>query len=289
MLGLIRPTSGSAELLGRDPAREGVSALEGVAGFVGSPMFYPYLTARKNLHLLADLDGGRHHERVEEVLAVVELVDRGNDKVGGYSQGMRQRLGLAAALLSKPQLLLLDEPTNGLDPGGMRDMRRLNGELAADGLTVLLSSHLMGEVEQLCTEPTPRALPEPAWPSAGREWASSRCCPTPPRCRAASSTSPRTPAATRTPLREDPRLGGSQAARAATHLHRARAALLIPAPFAVGLAVSPAKPPTGGGAIDPDVYIALANNSTGLVLPFLSLLFSSLVLLPLLTPSCSSG
>ncbi len=151
MLGLIRPTDGSAELFGRDPVREGVAALEGVAGFVEAPTFYPYLSGRQNLHLLADLDGGGH-DRVEEGLAVVELADRGDDKVGGYSQGMRQRLGLAGALLRRPRLLLLDEPTNGLDPAGMRDMRRLVADLASTGLTVLLSSHLMVEVEQLCTE-----------------------------------------------------------------------------------------------------------------------------------------
>jgi ABC-2 type transport system ATP-binding protein len=152
MLGLVRPTSGTVELFGRSPAADGVDALDGVAGFVESPTFYPYLSGRRNLHLLADLDGGRHHERVEEVLEVVELSGRGDDKVGGYSQGMRQRLGLAAALLRRPRLLLLDEPTNGLDPGGMRDMRRLVAALAADGLTVLLSTHLMVEVEQLCSE-----------------------------------------------------------------------------------------------------------------------------------------
>jgi ABC-2 type transport system ATP-binding protein len=152
MLGLIRPTSGKVELFGRNPATDGVAALDGVAGFVESPMFYPYLSGRRNLHLLAALDGGRHHERVEEVLEVVELSGRGDDKVGGYSQGMRQRLGLAAALLRRPRLLLLDEPTNGLDPGGMRDMRRLVATLADEGLTVLLSTHLMVEVEQLCSE-----------------------------------------------------------------------------------------------------------------------------------------
>ncbi len=152
ILGLIRPTSGTAELFGRDPVRDGVVSLDGVAGFVEAPTFYPYLSGRRNLHLLADLDRGGGHDRVEETLAVVELSHRGDDKVGGYSQGMKQRLGLAAALLRQPKLLLLDEPTNGLDPGGMRDMRRLIGDLAGDGLTVLLSSHLMGEVEQLCTE-----------------------------------------------------------------------------------------------------------------------------------------
>ena len=127
MLGLVRPTSGDVALFGRDPQTEGVTALDGVAGFVESPTFYPYLSGRRNLHLLAALDGGRHHERVEEVLEVVELDGRGDDKVGGYSQGMRQRLGLAGALLRRPRLLLLDEPTNGLDPGGHARHARARG------------------------------------------------------------------------------------------------------------------------------------------------------------------
>jgi ABC-2 type transport system ATP-binding protein len=151
LLGLIRPTAGNVELFGRDPVVEGPRALDTVAGFVENPAFYNYLSGRRNLHLLADADGGRNHEQVERVLDLVSLADRGNDRVGTYSQGMRQRLGLAAALMRQPKLLLLDEPTNGLDPGGMRDMRRLIADLAADGLTVLLSSHLMNEVEQLCT------------------------------------------------------------------------------------------------------------------------------------------
>ena len=116
MLGLVRPTSGDVALFGRDPQTEGVTALDGVAGFVESPTFYPYLSGRRNLHLLAALDGGRHHERVEEVLEVVELDGRGDDKVGGYSQGMRQRLGLAGALLRRPRLLLLDGPPTASTP-----------------------------------------------------------------------------------------------------------------------------------------------------------------------------
>jgi ABC-2 type transport system ATP-binding protein len=122
-----------------------------VSGFVENPAFYPYLSGRANLHLLADMDGGESHDRVDHVLDAVGLLDRAGSKLGTYSQGMRQRLGLAGALLREPRLLLLDEPTNGLDPGGMRDMRQLIRELADDGLTVLLSSHLMLEVEQLCT------------------------------------------------------------------------------------------------------------------------------------------
>ncbi len=149
MLGLIRPTAGSVRLFGRDP-QLGVAALDGVAGFVEAPQFYPYLPGLVNLRLLAALDGGDSASRIDEVLDVVELRDRAKDKVGGYSHGMRQRLGIAAALLRKPRLLLLDEPATGLDPGGMRDMRRLVKRLASEGMTVLLSSHLLAEVEELC-------------------------------------------------------------------------------------------------------------------------------------------
>lgn len=150
MLGLIRPTAGSVRLFGRDPLLQGAKALEGVAGFVEEPRFYPYLSGRKNLRLLADYDDGDSRSRVEEMLEVVELRERAKDRVGGYSHGMRQRLGIAAALLRNPQLLLLDEPTTGLDPAGMRDMRGLVRRLAGEGITVLLSSHLLGEVEELC-------------------------------------------------------------------------------------------------------------------------------------------
>jgi ABC-2 type transport system ATP-binding protein len=149
MLGLIRPTAGSVRLFGRDPART-VRALEGVAGFVEAPRFYPYLSGRRNLELLADFDGGGARGRIDAVLDTVELTDRARDRVGGYSHGMGQRLGIAAALLREPRLLLLDEPATGLDPGGMRDMRRLVRRLAGEGMTVLLSSHLMNEVEELC-------------------------------------------------------------------------------------------------------------------------------------------
>ena len=150
LLGLIRPTEGSAKLFGRNPLRDGARALQGVAGFVEAPRFYPYLTGRKNLELLAAFDGGEASGRVNEALEIVELVDRAKDKVGGYSHGMRQRLGIAAALLRDPRLLLLDEPTTGLDPPGMRDMRTLIGRLSERGVTVLLSSHQLAEVEEMC-------------------------------------------------------------------------------------------------------------------------------------------
>ena len=150
LLGLIRPTEGSVQLFGRDPLLEGAEALDGVAGFVEEPRFYPYLSGRRNLRLLADYDDAGSRLRIEEMLELVELSDRANDKVGGYSHGMRQRLGIAAALLREPRLLLLDEPTTGLDPAGMRDMRELVRRLAGEGITILLSSHLLYEVEELC-------------------------------------------------------------------------------------------------------------------------------------------
>ena len=150
LLGLIMPTAGDVRLFGRSPLEHGASALEGVAGFVEAPRFYPYLTGRKNLELLAALDGGDAAKRIDEALEIVELTDRQRHKVGGYSHGMRQRLGVAAALLRDPKLLLLDEPATGLDPAGMRDMRALVARLSLAGTTVLLSSHLLAEVEELC-------------------------------------------------------------------------------------------------------------------------------------------
>ena len=150
LLGLIRPSSGSARLFGRDPMIDGVRALDGVAGFVEAPRFYPYLSGRKNLELVAALDGDGARTQIDAALDTVDLVDRAKDRVGGYSHGMRQRLGIAGALIRRPRLLLLDEPATGLDPAGMRDMRALIRSLAESGITVLLSSHLMNEVEELC-------------------------------------------------------------------------------------------------------------------------------------------
>jgi ABC-2 type transport system ATP-binding protein len=149
MLGLIRPTEGSVRLFGRDPM-ESVHALDGVAGFVEAPTFYPYLSGRRNLEMLAAYDGGDARSRIDSALERVELADRAGDRVGGYSHGMRQRLGIAAALLREPRLLLLDEPTTGLDPGGMRDMRQLVRRLADHGITIMLSSHVLAEVEEVC-------------------------------------------------------------------------------------------------------------------------------------------
>jgi ABC-2 type transport system ATP-binding protein len=149
MLGLIRPTAGTVRVFGRDPMAT-VHALDRVAGFVEAPTFYPYLSGRRNLELLAAYDGHDARERIERSLELVELAGRAKDRVGGYSHGMRQRLGIAAALLRDPELLLLDEPTTGLDPGGMRDMRELVRRLAGEGITIMLSSHLLTEVEEVC-------------------------------------------------------------------------------------------------------------------------------------------
>jgi ABC-2 type transport system ATP-binding protein len=149
MLGLIRPDAGTISVFGRDPQAT-VHALDGVAGFVEAPAFYPYLTGLRNLEMLAAFDGNGAAGRIGTALDTVEMADRAGDRVGGYSHGMRQRLGIAGALLRAPRLLLLDEPATGLDPGGMRDMRRLIRRLADEGITVLLSSHLMTEVEELC-------------------------------------------------------------------------------------------------------------------------------------------
>jgi ABC-2 type transport system ATP-binding protein len=150
LLGLIRPGEGAARLFGRDPVVHGRRALQGVAGFVEAPQFYPYLSGRKNLELLAAYDGADARSLIDEMLDTVDLLDRGGDRVGTYSHGMKQRLGLAAALVRRPQLLLLDEPTTGLDPAGMRDMKALVRRLSAEGITVMLSSHQMTDVEELC-------------------------------------------------------------------------------------------------------------------------------------------
>ena len=154
LFGLIRPDEGSIEVFGKTWGSHGIGMLDGVAGFLESPRFYPYLTGRQNLQGLSLLDGGARRGLIEEVLEVVEMSDRADQVVAGYSYGMRQRLGVAASLLREPRLLVLDEPANGLDPAGIRDMRALVKRLADSGLTVLLSSHHMDEVEEICDNVT---------------------------------------------------------------------------------------------------------------------------------------
>jgi ABC-type multidrug transport system ATPase subunit len=147
LLGLIQPSSGTARVLGEEPGSP--QGLQGVGALVESPAFYPYLSGRDNLRVMARYCGAPI-SRVEEVLEQVELAGRANDKFKKYSLGMKQRLGVAAALLKDPELLILDEPTNGLDPKGMADMRALIRRIGRGERTVLLSSHLLGEVEQVC-------------------------------------------------------------------------------------------------------------------------------------------
>ena len=147
LLGLIRPTSGVASVLGSSPGNP--ESLARVGALVESPAFYPYLSGRDNLRVIARY-AGVPKGRIEEVFDLVDLTDKARDKFGTYSLGMKQRLGVAAALLKDPELLILDEPTNGLDPAGMADMRDLIRRLGSGERTVLLSSHLLGEVEQIC-------------------------------------------------------------------------------------------------------------------------------------------
>ncbi len=147
LLGLIRPTSGVASVLGHPPGHP--ESLAGIGALVESPAFYPYLSGMDNLRVVARY-AGVPKRRIEEVLRLVDLTDRARDKFATYSLGMKQRLGVAAALLKDPELLILDEPTNGLDPAGMADMRDLIRRLGSGERTVLLSSHLLGEVEQIC-------------------------------------------------------------------------------------------------------------------------------------------
>jgi ABC-2 type transport system ATP-binding protein len=157
MLGLIQADAGSVHLLGT-PVRATTDPLaEGVAGYVETPGFYPYLSGRRNLSLLARLDGGPSSDRrarVEQALEQVGLAPHAESAASGYSAGMRQRLGLAAALLRSPSVLLLDEPTSSLDPGAARDVRALVKGLTERGVAVVLSSHDMAEVEALCDELT---------------------------------------------------------------------------------------------------------------------------------------
>jgi ABC-2 type transport system ATP-binding protein len=150
LLGLVRPDAGELLLFGH----RGTDGRRALAGWVDSPRFHPYLTGFRSLEMLASFDRLRDHDAIDAALARVGLDRDANLPTGRYSLGMRQRLGIAAALIRRPRMLILDEPANGLDPAGARDMRHLIRRLAADGLTVLLSSHVMADVEALCDDVT---------------------------------------------------------------------------------------------------------------------------------------
>jgi ABC-type multidrug transport system ATPase subunit len=146
-LGLVRPTSGSVRVLGQPAGSPSVTAR--VGALIEGPGFYPSLSGRDNLRVLARYCG-LPESAADDALARVELTDRGSDRFRSYSLGMKQRLGVAAALMGSPELIVLDEPTNGLDPAGMVEMRALIGDLARGGQTVVLSSHLLAEVQDIC-------------------------------------------------------------------------------------------------------------------------------------------
>jgi ABC-2 type transport system ATP-binding protein len=150
ILGLIAPTSGSIEVLGRAGDARQPLVRRKVGAIVEAPAFYPYLSGRDNLHTIALAAGGVPRDRVDDLLAMVGLAERAGSPYRTYSLGMKQRLGLASTLLTDPDLVILDEPTNGLDPAGQREIRGLIPRLAREGRAVLVASHLLHEVEQVC-------------------------------------------------------------------------------------------------------------------------------------------
>jgi ABC-2 type transport system ATP-binding protein len=152
LLGLARADGGDLEILG-SPVRRTLALPDGVAGFVDGPGLYPSLTARQNLEAQAHLRGDSS-DGIADALEQVGLTDVADDRIRGFSLGMRQRLGLAAALLTRPRLLVLDEPANGLDPAGTRHVHRVLTRLAAHGTSVVLSSHRMDDLAALCSEVT---------------------------------------------------------------------------------------------------------------------------------------
>lgn len=149
-LGLIRPTDGEVQILGRNLATDRAEILPRVGALVEQPALYNYLSGRDNLRAIADTLGGVSEQRIDEVLELVALKGRDRDRVKTYSLGMKQRLGVAIALLHDPELLILDEPANGLDPAGIVEMRDLLRALAAQGKTIFISSHVLTEVRQIC-------------------------------------------------------------------------------------------------------------------------------------------
>lgn len=153
LLGLIRSNGGTMRLLGQEVPAALPEVAAQVGAIVESPQFFPHFSARETLMLLARA-GGLPRRRVDEVLEEVGLRDRAKERVKTYSLGMKQRLAVASALLKQPALLILDEPANGLDPGGIREMRDLMRKLAGSGTTVVLSSHILGEVQQICDSVT---------------------------------------------------------------------------------------------------------------------------------------
>lgn len=150
LLGLTRPTAGTVKIFGKDLASNRIDILQNVGSLVENPSYYPHLTAAENLEVLRKVLAVEK-TRIDTVLKLVRLTHVRDKKVKGFSLGMKQRLGIAAALLHAPQLLILDEPTNGLDPEGIIEMRTLLRDLADDGITIIISSHLLAEIDQIAT------------------------------------------------------------------------------------------------------------------------------------------
>ena len=149
-LGLVHATAGEVYVLGQRVTPNQVQALKEVGAFLGPPAFVPYLSAWDNVELVSRLSPGVDKKRVNEIIELVGLTDAARKKASTFSTGMKQRLGLAMALVHRPRFVILDEPTNGLDPAGMREIRQLLRSLAENGTSVLLSSHLLNEVQQVC-------------------------------------------------------------------------------------------------------------------------------------------
>jgi ABC-2 type transport system ATP-binding protein len=150
-LNLVRPTAGTVRVLGHDVWREGERVLPRVGALIEAPALYPHLTGWENLRAFAAAVGGAPDATLRQLVDVVGLAERQHDRVRSYSLGMKQRLGVAVALLNDPDLLVLDEPANGLDPHGIAEMRDLMSRLAGEGRTIFLSSHVLSEVEAVCT------------------------------------------------------------------------------------------------------------------------------------------
>ena len=150
LLGLVKPSAGRIEIFAQDTRGNLTAILPRIGVVMDKPGLYPYLSGKDNLSILARIRGETNHERIEEVLNLVGLASRAKDKFQTYSQGMKQRLSIAGALLNHPEFLILDEPTNGLDPAGMKEIRELIKSLGKEGTTIFLSSHLLHEVELVC-------------------------------------------------------------------------------------------------------------------------------------------
>lgn len=152
LLGLLKPDSGSIYINNYSIIDEYYKAIDSVGALVEGPAFYEYMTAQENLECFSVYSGCIDKKRIKYLLELVGLADRANDKVKNFSLGMKQRLGIAQALLNNPKLLILDEPTNGLDPNGMKDIRKLVKDLSNKGITIFISSHMLSEVQNICNK-----------------------------------------------------------------------------------------------------------------------------------------